>query len=46
MYDIGDMGIPRETEWTEMQKTVSGMVGGGQTNGIADNETARIVAGR
>ena len=46
VYDIGDMGIPRETEWTDMQKTVSGMVGGGQTNGTAESDSARIVAGR
>lgn len=46
VYDIGDMAIPRESEWTDMQKTVSGMVGGGQVNGVAESETARIVAGR
>jgi dynein intermediate chain len=45
VYDIGDMAIPRESEWTDMQKTVSGMVGGGQTNGVAEGD-ARIVAGR
>jgi len=45
VYDIGDMAIPRESEWTDMQKTVAGVVGGGQTNGVAD-EATRIVAGR
>jgi dynein intermediate chain len=45
VYDIGDMAIPREAEWTEMQKTVSGIVGGGQVNGVADGD-GRIVAGR
>ncbi|KAM6496864.1 WD40-repeat-containing domain protein [Amanita muscaria] len=44
VYDVGDMAIPRETEWTDLQKTISGMGGGGgpggghghgQTNGIA-----------
>lgn len=29
VYDIGDMAIPRESEWTDMQKTVGGMGGGG-----------------
>ena len=33
VFDIGDLAIPRETEWNEMQKTISGIVGGGQTNG-------------
>lgn len=46
IYDIGDMAIPRESEYTDMQKTVSGIVGGGQTNGVAEGESARIVAGR
>jgi dynein intermediate chain len=46
VYDIGDMAIPRESEWTDMQKTVSGMVSGGQANGVAESDSARIVAGR
>ena len=46
MYDIGDMAIPRETEWTDMQETVAGIMGGGQLNGVVDGEAARIVAGR
>ncbi|EGN92188.1 hypothetical protein SERLA73DRAFT_173045 [Serpula lacrymans var. lacrymans S7.3] len=46
VYDIGDMGIPRESEWTDMQKAVAGIVGGGQTNGVVDGEATRIVAGR
>jgi dynein intermediate chain len=45
VYDIGDMAIPRESEWTDMQKTVSGIVGGGQANGTVDDST-RVVAGR
>ncbi|EAU90208.2 dynein intermediate chain [Coprinopsis cinerea okayama7 len=28
IYDIGDMAIPRETEWTDLQKVIAGMVGG------------------
>jgi len=46
VYDIGDMAIPRESEWTDMQKTVSGIVGGGQTNGAAEVEPPRIITGR
>ncbi|KAH7890720.1 WD40-repeat-containing domain protein [Phlebopus sp. FC_14] len=46
VYDIGDMALPRETEWTDLQKTVAGMVGGGQTNGAADGDASRIMAGR
>ena len=36
VYDIGDMAIPRETEWNDMQKTVAQLVGGGLANGTAD----------
>jgi dynein intermediate chain len=46
IYDIGDMAIPRESEWTDMQKAISGVTGGGYVNGTAEGETARIVAGR
>lgn len=46
VYDIGDMAIPRESEWTDMQKTIAGIVGGGQVNGVVDGESTRIVAGR
>lgn len=45
VYDIGDMALPRESEWTDMQKTVAGVVGSGQ-NGVADGEATRIIAGR
>lgn len=45
IYDIGDMAIPRESEWSDMQKTIAGVVGGGQVNGVVD-EATRIVAGR
>ena len=44
IYDIGDMALPRETEWTDMQRTVAGIMGG-QANGIGD-DSARVVAGR
>lgn len=45
IYDIGDMALPRELEWTDLQKTVSGMVGGAQTNGLVDGDV-RSIAGR
>lgn len=40
VYDIGDMAIPRESEWTDLQK-----VGNGQWNGLLDGDV-RITAGR
>ncbi|KAG5647883.1 hypothetical protein DXG03_007807 [Asterophora parasitica] len=46
VYDIGDMALPRETEWTDMQKTVAGIVGGGQANGVAESSDSRNAAGR
>ncbi|RDX48242.1 WD40 repeat-like protein [Lentinus brumalis] len=45
IYDIGDMALPRESEWTDMQRAVAGIIGGGQANGVAD-DSARVVAGR
>jgi dynein intermediate chain len=47
IYDIGDMGVPRESEWTDMQRTVAGVVGSasGQMNGL-DSDSTRIMAGR
>ena len=46
IYDIGDMALPRESEWTDMQRTVAGIMGGGvQANGAGD-DSARIMAGR
>ncbi|KAG6854015.1 hypothetical protein C0991_011502 [Blastosporella zonata] len=41
VYDIGDIALPRESEWTDMQKTVAGIVGGGQANGTAENVQGR-----
>lgn len=48
VYDIGDMALPRETEWTDLQRTIAGMAGGGSyTNGTADGgETVRSLNGR
>ncbi|EMD38886.1 hypothetical protein CERSUDRAFT_112611 [Gelatoporia subvermispora B] len=35
VYDIGDMALPRESEWNDLQRTIAGVVGGGaQTNGV------------
>ncbi|KAI0924765.1 hypothetical protein AcW1_006784 [Taiwanofungus camphoratus] len=46
IYDIGDMALPRESEWTDLQRTIAGIVGGGsQTNGIVD-EPSRVVTNR
>ncbi|KAG6813836.1 hypothetical protein H0H92_006780 [Tricholoma furcatifolium] len=40
IYDIGDMALPRESEWTDLQKTIAGIVGGNQANGVAEGATA------
>ncbi|KAI0644189.1 dynein intermediate chain [Trametes meyenii] len=46
IYDIGDMALPRESEWTDMQRTVANVASGGaHANGIGD-DSARVVAGR
>ncbi|KAH9993708.1 cytoplasmic dynein intermediate chain [Russula compacta] len=42
IYDIGDMAIPRETEWNDMQKTVAGFVAG-QTGGM-EVDSSRVLA--
>jgi dynein intermediate chain len=42
VYDIGDMAIPRETEWNDMQKSVAGFAGG-QTSGM-EVDSARTLA--
>ncbi|EKM50422.1 uncharacterized protein PHACADRAFT_263710 [Phanerochaete carnosa HHB-10118-sp] len=49
VYDIGDMALPRETEWADLQRTIAGMTGGGgaYANGIADGgEAMRSLNGR
>ena len=38
IYDIGDMAIPRETEWTDMQKSLGAINSGISTNGDSDNK--------
>lgn len=40
------MAIPRESEWTDLQKVVAGMVGGGQVNGVAEELAGKPAAGR
>ncbi|KAK0446713.1 WD40-repeat-containing domain protein [Armillaria borealis] len=44
VYDIGDMALPKESEWNELQKTIAGISGGGQANGVADGELLRSSA--
>lgn len=48
IYDIGDMALPRESEWADMQRTVAGLMNGGvhHTNGVADDTGTRTLAGR
>ena len=48
IYDIGDMGIPRESEWTDLQRTIAGIVSGqqGSTTTSAEGDPNRIIAGR
>lgn len=50
IYDIGDMAIPRETEWTDLQRTLanmqSGHGGGYGGGGGIDGDPSRIVAAR
>lgn len=44
VYDIGDMALPKESEWNELQKTITGISGGGQANGVAEGESLRSSA--
>ncbi|THH01051.1 hypothetical protein EW026_g1558 [Hermanssonia centrifuga] len=46
IYDIGDMALPRESEWADLQRTVAGIAGGAQTNGVAEGDGSRPVNGR
>jgi dynein intermediate chain len=46
IYDIGDMALPRESEWTDLQKVVAGMTGGGNINGVLGDELGKVAAGR
>ncbi|KAJ3576461.1 hypothetical protein NP233_g419 [Leucocoprinus birnbaumii] len=53
IYDIGDMAIPRESEWTDLQKTIAGMTGGGAgshvpgyVNGSGESDLLRLSGSR
>ena len=51
VYDIGDMAIPRETEWNDMQKTasVADFIGGqalGQASGVEVDSSWVLANGR
>ena len=46
IYDIGDTGVPRESEWTDMQRTVAGFAGAGQSGHGEGDGGARVTAGR
>lgn len=49
IYDIGDMAIPRETEWTDLQRTLVNMQAGhgGGPGAVPElNDPTRIIAGR
>jgi dynein intermediate chain len=44
VYDIGDMAIPRESEWTDLQRTISSIAGAPSIASL-DNDL-RALAGR
>ena len=49
VYDIGDLGIPRESEWTDLQKTLVGLAGANnatQSFGLDGEESSRTLVGR
>ena len=29
IYDVGDIAMPRESEWTDMQRSITGIMSGG-----------------
>ncbi|EIN06184.1 cytoplasmic dynein intermediate chain [Punctularia strigosozonata HHB-11173 SS5] len=43
IYDIGDLAIPRESEWTDLQKCIANMSGSAQgtANGLGDSVLGR-----
>ncbi|KAF8492500.1 dynein intermediate chain [Gautieria morchelliformis] len=44
IYDIGDMAIPRESEWTDLQRTIASIAG---SPGVGNSDgDARVLAGR
>ena len=47
IYDIGDAAIPRESEWTDLQKTLAGIAGGHAAGMNLDvDQSSRTLAGR
>lgn len=48
IYDVGDASVPRETEWTDLQKTLAGIAGATASQMGLDGEQAssRTLAGR
>ena len=40
------MGVPRESEWADMQRTVAGLAGAGQGGHGDGDGGARVMAGR
>ena len=49
MYDIGDMALPRETEWADLQKTLAGLAAPpeeGLTNGVGGGSLSGGTRGR
>lgn len=46
IYDIGDAAVPRESEWTDLQKTLAGIAGGHGGIGADLDGASRTLAGR
>lgn len=48
IYDVGDSSVPRETEWTDLQKTFAGIAGSNAAQMGLDGEqqSSRTLAGR
>ena len=48
IYDIGDMAIPRESEWTDLQRSLANMQGSVQSNGpnATEIDSSRVIAAR
>ncbi|KZV67028.1 WD40 repeat-like protein [Peniophora sp. CONT] len=50
VYDIGDMALPRETEWADLQKTLAGLAAppedAGLTNGVGGGSLSGGTRGR
>ncbi|KAF8328449.1 WD40-repeat-containing domain protein [Cantharellus anzutake] len=47
VYDVGDVGVPRDSEWVDLQKTISNIVAGGTSlriTGAADGDSRPLSA--